>query len=97
MRRLANIYLIGNEQVLAPSVSVAMETEADGRTSIAFASPADTFTTGLCYGLDFGQGELWKIEAVVVPDTTLPVGVELISCADAKRINTSLADAARIP
>jgi hypothetical protein len=97
MRRPANIYLIGNEQVLASSVNVAIEKEADGRTSIAFASPAGTFATGLCYGLDFGKGELWQIDAVVVPDTTLPVGVELVSCADARRINTSLSDAAHIP
>jgi hypothetical protein len=97
MRRPANIYLVGNEHVLAPSVSVMIEKEGDGRTSIAFAHPAGTFTTGVFYGLDFGKGELWQIDAVVVPDNTLPVGVELISCADAQRINTSLADAARIP
>jgi hypothetical protein len=97
MQRLANIYLIGNEHILAPSVSVMIEKEADGRTSIAFAFPAGTFSTGVIYGLDFGKGEFWQIDAVVVPDTTLPAGVELILCADAQRINTSLADAASIP
>ncbi len=89
MQRLANIYLMGNKQLLAASVVVMIVKEADGRTSIAFAHPAGTFITGGCYGIDFGDGEEWAIDAVVIPDTSLPPGLELISCADARRITTS--------
>jgi hypothetical protein len=89
MRRLANIYLMADKRLLASSVDVMIVKEADGRTSIAFAHPAGTFITGAYYCVDFGEGEEWTIDAVVIPDTSLPPGLELISCADARRITTS--------
>jgi hypothetical protein len=88
MRRLANIYLMGNKSLLASSIAVMIVKEADGRTSIAFAGGVGTFITGGRYGVDFGNGEAWMIEAVVIPDPSLPTGLELVSCADARRITT---------
>jgi hypothetical protein len=89
VNRLATITEVGSNRLLAASVLVAVVPEADGRTSMAFTRPADgTFVTGGSYCVDFGEGETWLIDPLVVPMPELPPGTDLVSCADARRITT---------